>query len=633
VIVVLLALGGTAWIVLRTTGDRAAARRGDAAREAADRPEPDVPAPESPPPVDDEPPPGGAGGDGDGDASPERPMRAVGGREVSDTGDPEHASLRVLVVDPAARAIEGAAVSLTLSIDGVGRTGPRKKTDAAGRAFFAELRAEEVIAVNVRAGSFSRSASIRLTSGKVTEIRIPMPGGEGGFPVRGTIRDVDTGPIPHVSVTLSRTGESGFRDYAHGFTDEDGAYAIESVPPGTYRMTISGGASSTTVTVTKDGAGRSVRARGRRIEYHERKQGEVEVATPVVKDIVLGKIAIEGTVRDGATGALLPGVTVQLQSPHFANTATDRQGRFRVTSMPPGAYTILLKKAGYVLKFKRDVKLRENEVARVDFTIDPAANLEILLRDPAGEPVTGEHWVRFDKEDNKGWSSNLPADADGRIVSKVMPLGPVKIRIDGNGWSGSPVEIEIRKGDNRVVVPVTREGGKGVRSLAGVVRNKESGKPVRGVRLRVRLGLWRTVFTDESGRFAFEDLRPASYTVYVDRYGYADATIRGVQVEKGKVTKIGIELEPAATIHLRVTDAAGSPVSGKVMLAYAGGTPRVGRGLHLELDEDGRATFARLPPGFYSMTVYVEGRGRGSVKEEIEPGENNLAVALAGQTR
>ena len=91
---------------------------------------------------------------------------------------------------------------------------------------------------------------------------------------------------------------------------------------------------------------------------------------------------------------------------------------------------------------------------------------------------------------------------------------------------------------------------------------------------------------------------------------------------------LAIELLPAATIHLRVTDAAGAPVAGNILLAYSGGTPRMGRGIRLELDEDGRATFARITPGPCSMTAHVEGRGKGSLKCDIAPGENTLTIQL-----
>jgi RNA polymerase sigma-70 factor (ECF subfamily) len=634
-VLVVLALAGTSWLVIWGGGESEPVRRSTETSEDSEDPRSyetkRVPAAESDPDGEPE--------RRDPEQKPEtggKARRAVPAkprpyRVTGDSGNPDRAVLHVRVVDNFDRALADVEVSLTALIDGVGTNGPEGKTDAAGQIEFLDLKAPEVIAAHADFGDLNRSAQLKLTNGKRTQLTFKMPTGVG---VKGTVRDVESGPIPHVMVSLSRSTDDGFRDSAYGHTNKDGEYEIDGVPPGTYKLGISGGPiGRTTVTVSADGTETKPEKPARRVEFHERNQGElkVEAPGPTVKDITLGKLSIEGTVRDAATGLPVAGVMVNLQSPRWARTATDERGRFSVASMGPGKYRILLKKEGYALKFVRDVELREDEVARVEFTIERAAKLTIHLKDPDGKPVTGEHWVRFDKAERKGWSSNLRSDAKGVIVSEVVPLGEMKISIAGPVWSGDPVEIEIKEGENGVTIPLKRISGTGVRSLSGIVRDKATGAPVVGARLRIQAGLTREAFTDKSGRFVFEDLRPGGHRINVSCDGYGDTTVRSVKVTAGEEAKLELELVPAGTVHLRVTDAAGAPVVGKIMLAYSGGTPRMGRGVHLVLDEDGRVSFRRLPAGPYSLTVHVEGRGKGSLKCEVGAGETTLSVQLSSE--
>jgi len=551
--------------------------------------------------------------------SPTPEAKPVPYRVAEDAADPHRAVLRVQVVDRFNQAIEGAKVRLTVVTGGVGRTGQVIPSDGAGQALFRDLHAEEVIAAWVRVGSLSRTAPLRLTNGKVTELRFKIP---GGVAVRGTIRDAQTGPLAHVVVALEQQLGDGFTNRAYGYTDEQGVYAIEGVPPGKYEIRLAGG---------KFRSSKATK-RQRKIQYHERRQGELEVTDPgpTVRDITLGRLSIEGTVRDADTGLPIPGVSVMLL-PRYARTTTDELGRFRVTSMPPGKYQITLMKDGYALRLEKNVELRDEQVARVEFGLNRAAKLHIHIQDPDGKPVTGEHWFSFERANDPEWTINLVADSNGHVLSEVIPLGTTTIRVSGAGWKGGPVKVDVKLGENHVTIPLARTQGPVQRSLSGIVRNQKGGAPIRGARLRVRAGMTREVYSDEQGRFVFEGLPPGSHVVRVSCDRYGNTASRPIKIATGAEAKLEIELVPATTIHLRVTDATGKPVVGKIHLAHASGTPRVGRGLDLELDEDGRVSFSRIVPGPCSMAVHVEGRGRGSLKCDIPESETTIVIQLEHQ--
>src|SRR5947209_5873697 len=60
--------------------------------------------------------------------------------------------------------------------------------------------------------------------------------------------------------------------------------------------------------------------------------------------------SIIGTVSD-ATGAVLPGVTVEVSSPalieRVRTTTTDESGRYRIVSLSPGTYTVTFSLTGF----------------------------------------------------------------------------------------------------------------------------------------------------------------------------------------------------------------------------------------------------------------------------------------------
>src|SRR6478672_469712 len=75
--------------------------------------------------------------------------------------------------------------------------------------------------------------------------------------------------------------------------------------------------------------------------------------------------SIAGVVRD-ASGAVLPGVTVEVTSPALIekvrSTTTDNNGRYQITALSVGSYSVSISLPGFST-FKR-----ENVVVNTDFT-------------------------------------------------------------------------------------------------------------------------------------------------------------------------------------------------------------------------------------------------------------------------
>src|SRR5690349_1731720 len=84
--------------------------------------------------------------------------------------------------------------------------------------------------------------------------------------------------------------------------------------------------------------------------------------------------SIAGTARDSSGGAL-PGVTVEASSPALIekvrSTQTDGNGRYQITSLPVGTYTVKFTLQGF------SVTTRENVQITSDFTANVVADMKV----------------------------------------------------------------------------------------------------------------------------------------------------------------------------------------------------------------------------------------------------------------
>ena len=76
----------------------------------------------------------------------------------------------------------------------------------------------------------------------------------------------------------------------------------------------------------------------------------------VLPSLAAAQATITGVVRD-TSGGVLPGVTVEAASPvlieKVRTTVTDGEGRYQITDLRPGAYTVTFSLSGFNT-FKRD---------------------------------------------------------------------------------------------------------------------------------------------------------------------------------------------------------------------------------------------------------------------------------------
>jgi hypothetical protein len=99
---------------------------------------------------------------------------------------------------------------------------------------------------------------------------------------------------------------------------------------------------------------------------------------------VLGTVA--GTVKD-ASGAVLPGVTVEVTSPALIekvrSAVTDGAGQYQIVNLPPGAYAVTFSLTGFSTVKREGVEVRTNFTSNIDGELRVGAVQETIT-------VTGE---------------------------------------------------------------------------------------------------------------------------------------------------------------------------------------------------------------------------------------------------
>ncbi|MFC1563377.1 TonB-dependent receptor domain-containing protein [candidate division KSB1 bacterium] len=85
------------------------------------------------------------------------------------------------------------------------------------------------------------------------------------------------------------------------------------------------------------------------------------------------RASFHGSVTDQESGERLIGANIQLTSSvrQTRGSATDNQGRFEITSIPPGEYTLVVSYIGYGKEIITDFAFEESESKTMDFELNP----------------------------------------------------------------------------------------------------------------------------------------------------------------------------------------------------------------------------------------------------------------------
>ena len=117
----------------------------------------------------------------------------------------------------------------------------------------------------------------------------------------------------------------------------------------------------------------------------------------------VGTSAIRGRVLGGDTGRPLRRARITITAPELGgnprNTSTDADGRYEVTDLPAGQYTVSVSRSGYLtlrygqrrpLEQGKPLEVREKQVIdNVDFSLPRMSLITGRISDDMGDPIEG----------------------------------------------------------------------------------------------------------------------------------------------------------------------------------------------------------------------------------------------------
>lgn len=235
------------------------------------------------------------------------------------------------------------------------------------------------------------------------ELELELPLGQ----IAGRVTDERGQPIAGARVTLTVDGplSSGFGfggNFIESSTGEDGRYALKHLRAGRYSVGAGGSLLGGMLGETSE-HGRQVRA-GLELAEGAALQGvDFELgASGSIEGRVLddqGKPAAELAifVRD-SSGRLLE---------RLSFLATDGSGKFRVSGLAAGEYTVSARGGARATKESSDVRVRSGESSKVELVAGSGTELRVSLVDAQGEPMRAAIEV---------------LDSDGRQVNGMMGM-------------------------------------------------------------------------------------------------------------------------------------------------------------------------------------------------------------------
>jgi hypothetical protein len=523
---------------------------------------------------------------------------------------PQHgdASLVVLVTDEKRRPRPGVTLQVTYLGTGELKSGPQADTDEDGNARLAVLpvtRAYQAY-VTARVGAYSRSAWFNAEEDQETRTTIVVP---TGGRIAGVVRHATKGLLADVRIT-GRPDDEGRLEFLDARTNAEGRFLLDPVPPGSWKISIGG----KDVISLKD--------------YVSVKLGQGGSADVGV--IEVGGGAIDGVVRDGATGRPLAGVTVEIRDPLFWDTTTDLRGRFRFEDLTPCLYDISFHRDDYARRYLADVEVAAGNPTELTVDLAPAAVLHMQARDAGGRPYVGMAQLGYSSPDGSG-NCGLFFDEEGHgRFQGGLPPGRYQLTLSAPDIDVAMASVEIASGENTVQFTIARRPvatPEGTRSLHGTVRDAKTGAPLPGVRVYAQRRLEAN--TDEHGGYVLANLEPGECGVSATREGYGDRHLERITIVEGEERLLDFTLEPAATVHVILKDRDGNPMPGEALTTFVRLADRVPTVLRLSADAAGRATVRRLAPGAHRVRCSMPGLGESERLEiTIPPGESEIEITL-----
>lgn len=342
---------------------------------------------------------------------------------------------------------------------------------------------------------------------------------------------------------------------------------------------------------------------------------------------------VVGIVVDAQTTQALSGALIKffdgLSGVFIAQTVSGLDGTFSFRRLPVGTMIVTASAEGYGA-VSRAVITRSGQVVQTRLELVAAPGLIIgTVADEAGNPIGGAGIEVLDS--TRAVIKTVLTDSFGDYEVSNLAPGRYMLIFSHQGYSrmfiGAVVEAAQITNVNAVLM---KENG----TVAGVITDTETGKPLPGVAIQLRFGgaagaIAANTLTDADGQYTVAGLPVGFYLVRASLldYGSESATIE-LQSERESRQDFYLSSNPG-TVRGRVINATdGTPlIDVTIRLSEISGAVL----LTTQTDIDGRFEVAGFKAGTYLLTAYRNGfSGDQQSFTVARGGVAEVSFALAG---
>ncbi|MGM7701591.1 carboxypeptidase regulatory-like domain-containing protein [Pseudalkalibacillus sp. Hm43] len=427
----------------------------------------------------------------------------------------------------------------------------------------------------------TRNIGFTVGSGETEEVNmnlLPNPGS-----LTGTITDEDTGD-PLSEASLKITDAFGITN-AHAITDINGQYAVDSLTPGNY-----------VITIAADGRG------AKNISAY------IEPDQTTELNVSLKKLTgvLTGTVR--SDGLPVSGAKVDVVSNHvvMAKTFANSDGTYTISGLSPGRYTVIFTADGYSTTSLGAI-IENNETTLLNANIKTIfGTINGLVTKENGDPLPGAV-ILVNNSDSDVLVARILTNSNGGYNVNDLNPGSYSVTASFTNYQTQLGGAIVTSGNESQLSFSLKPNPS---TIIGSVINIDTQEPIKGESIQMQLidsngVVLATTFSNIEGEFIFENILPNTYTVNASTDGFR-SSYASVKTEPGQTTSTRIGLEPLpGFITGTLTDInSGDPI--------AGATINISNALGFQVDSmitstDGHFLSMGLPAGIYTLAVVAEG--------------------------
>ncbi|USK42072.1 carboxypeptidase regulatory-like domain-containing protein [Cytobacillus oceanisediminis] len=390
----------------------------------------------------------------------------------------------------------------------------------------------------------------------------------------GIVNNPALSPIPNALVAVYQNGVF----IKSVVTDENGAYMISGLSPGSYTVVISAEnyAAQTVAAMITNGE------------------------TTVLNITLLEDMGVlTGFVRDENNNPITGGnVTVQLSTGTgiiIAVAATDSNGQYTVIGLAPGNYTVVATAVNYQSS-SQGTAITANSTSTVNFFLaaDPGSITGTITNANTGAPVAAANvQVRIIDASGAVIAAVLSDSMGDYIVTGLAPgVYTVIVSAPNFQTNAATVQVQSNQAANGNVALVPDPG-----QITGTIISSIGGTPIAGAVVNITSSsgsLIASVLTDQNGIFMAERLAPDHYTLNVFADNFQNGSV-GALVQSGQSTPVIIEL---AADPGRITGTVSPAIPNTVIQLRDVNNFLVDSALAAS---DGSFSFNNLAPGLYTV--------------------------------